>query len=68
MVGNSRDGSTQEKREGGGGGNNSNSLPTVTHDCKFYVSNCNNCERNGSEDVLSIPYYVSNCKTATNFW
>ena len=27
-----------------------------------------NYERKRSENVLRIPYYISNCKTATNFW
>ena len=31
-----------------------------------YVENRNNYARNGSENVLRIPYYISNCKTATN--
>ena len=47
-------------------------LPTVTHHCNVttYVENRNNYERNGSEleDVLCIRYYISSCKTATNFW
>ena len=33
-----------------------------------YIENRNSYEQNGLDNVLYIPYYISSCKTATNFW